>query len=481
LEALFIGTNDIFGRVFAAGDYHVERDSSIEGLNFERNDHSTQALTWNHKRGQDSGVKVIVANTGRKYEYGRGQYSHLTTPHDDGALVLGTDDELMLKVAGSLYLNNQHILLLGGNVSRKTNRFSYNGRLDYCTVHDPDCRFTRSPSIQGSEEFSTTTYNVHLADQWQVSDQLSVNLGLHASTDQYSDYTRVEPRFSFRYQLSEPWALTGAAGSYHQHPTQGWGVTARSFRAWAIPRQTPLSRYVLPGIGNPELKPPTANHFVIGLERDIDDNWSWKAEVYHKELDDLIGATRQAEYSYDNGWSGTATGAELLITKLPSDDSRFSGWAAFSIARARRTNKQTDETTRFLGDLPFGANLVINYRISEKWSFGVKAIYAHGRPYSPIIGFKLDANSDVIPIYDEFNSADLPDYLGLDLHLQRDWEYKALKGAFFLDVLNALDRTNASNFALPAATPDLTLANNGARDPEAGLEMLVSLGIKVTY
>ena len=67
-----------------------------------------------------------------------------------------------------------------------------------------------------------------------------------------------------------------------------------------------------------------------------------------------------------------------------------------------------------------------------------------GNPDTPIIDSYYNVDSDIyMPVYGAVNSSRLPTFHQLDLRVDKNWEWKHLKLAIYIDVQNVY------NFAIP--------------------------------
>ena len=79
----------------------------------------------------------------------------------------------------------------------------------------------------------------------------------------------------------------------------------------------------------------------------------------------------------------------------------------------------------------------------DSWQIGGTARYSTGRPYTPAVG-AAEGDGFPEPVYGDPMSSRLADYFRLDARLTRFQRFGGRLAVFYLEVLNVLDRENAS-------------------------------------
>ena len=101
---------------------------------------------------------------------------------------------------------------------------------------------------------------------WNVTDVVEVELGLRAERNDYTKQNFVHPRMAVNWYATDDLKLSVKAGQYNRFPDIDT---------------------VLKKLGNPGLKSPTADHYAVGADYQINDIWKTSVEVYQKNLGDL--------------------------------------------------------------------------------------------------------------------------------------------------------------------------------------------------
>lgn len=318
-----------------------------------------------------------------------------------------------------------HETSLGGSLQSVRAEYDIDALNARCTEYDPECDYTGAERVQGTGRINASITNLYAKNRWQFTPEWAVTGGVHHSHDGYLDRRYTEPRVGAEWKWSPSLLFTAAWGRHNQFPA---------------------GDQVLAGFGNTGLRHLRATHSVLGVSQQLDEGWSWRVEAYQKKFSDFVVAA-DPPVNYLNGASGRAHGLELLIKKGAAKDgaSKFSGWFSLSLSRARRQNDITGQEFPFEFDQPVIANLVVQYKKSDRWQFGAKWSYHTGAPNTPIID-NNDRYPDgrVRPTYGPINSERLPSYHRLDL--RADWVLSP-RYRFYVEVINAYARKNISGYS----------------------------------
>jgi len=122
--------------------------------------------------------------------------------------------------------------------------------------------------------------------------------------------------------------------------------------------------------------------------------------------------------------NGQSYGMELLLRRKPTG--RVSGWISYTLSRSERIYSCGLRPSDF--DQTHLLNVVVQVRLPWKLMAGARLYVATGRPVT-----LLDPTLGTSQIR---NNARLPDYVQLDLRLDREWIFKKWALAAFLEVVN---------------------------------------------
>ncbi len=344
-------------------------------------------------------------------------------------------------------LGTDHLLALGGQVTRLRADYDIKFRDTGCTEFDVDCSYTESDQLSSEAQIEVTSEQLYIEENWYPTQQLALTAGLSGQHEDYLDESFLEPRLHIEYSLPSDWTYSVGYGRYHQMPALN---------------------QVEKVFGNPQLTHFDATHYVAGIEHIGMNGWEWKSEVYYKVMENLVSSDPITRYN--NSGEGKAAGVELFLRKMRTD--RWSGWLSLALSKAERTNTATDESFPFEYDQPVAVTLVGNYHINDKWEVGAKWWYHSGAPYTPITGATEDPDRDgrYIAVYGDINSERMPNYHRLDLRLSRSFSEKTTA---YVELINAYGQKNVSGYEYSADYTD--------KDPIYQLPMLISFGITTSY
>lgn len=232
----------------------------------------------------------------------------------------------------------------------------------------------------------------YLADDWVLTDGLTVNLGLRASgwrqagpftqftftpdgqiTDSVTyrarqkvkDFWALEPRFSFRYAL-QPTASVKAGISRN---AQYLHLVSNAYTALPIDIWVPSSALV---------KPQYAWQYAAGYFRNFRNNtFEASVEIYYKTLANQLEyregyvpgpMNKDLEYEFVTG-SGRTYGAEFFIRK---NQGRWQGWLGYTLSRATRQFAELNQSRPFpaRSDRRHDLSLVSSYKWTNRWTLG---------------------------------------------------------------------------------------------------------------
>jgi len=412
------------------------------------------------------------------------------------------------------WLRGDHTVELGGGVDLLNTSIDWHMRPDETFL---DMLQTRKIGyvLDFVQTKESERFNTYVQDRIRVGERLSVQPGFRI--DYYTIINRayVQPRLNLSYRLDPITTLRGAWGMYCQSP----GYEKLLFDQYSFFDLSSASS---------NLGAEKAMHFVLGLDRWIDNRWQLRIESYYKKFSDLIvqsyvpgtlyttsqvpggdphlpsGWTSPAAYIGDslttipvNRATGQSYGVELLLEKRNAESSdRLSGWLGYSLASAVRVNG--DITIPFRFDQRHTVNLVLDYRASSWLDLGIRWKYGSNFPFTQPVGIKprivtstengvpvkilqTDSKGNVVFDIDRGGDANrfsgrLPAYHRLDLRATAHAGYWGLNWDFYLDVINVYNRKNVFAYRF-WIRDDLTIG----RGETTMLPILPTLGFSVRF
>ncbi len=282
--------------------------------------------------------------------------------------------------------------------------------------------------------YRTVAPGLWVEGTWKPLEGLTLVPGLRFDYDSFLGRSWLDPRFAARYALDENTVLKGGVGLYHQTPVVQMATTE-----W----------------GNPDLAEEGAIQYALGVERRIAGPVVLDVQVYLKELFDLALATdrttvrngQTVPLRYVNEGTGRAYGLEVLLRYDP--DGRFFGWLAYSLSRAERDQQVLGGGFGAGGDAydqPHNLIALGTLELPEIWeglSAGARLRWSSGNPYRRVVGSVYDVDADDyqrLPL--ESRDLRLPDFLQLDVRVDKKWTYDEWSFSAYLDILNVTNRQN---------------------------------------
>jgi hypothetical protein len=416
LSFIAAGASDSLKATFEENHEEALRDPDFAGPASLDQGFDSQGLVWNW-RGEGRDLKSILSHITETESliYGRDQHEKTDT------------NRLLSRALYTQKLNDRHTLSAGASFQDITYDMDFNAKLVACNDLDPECSTVDAQYITYRNELKVRAYEGYVEDRWSLTPRQALTFGAHYSGDDYLSEGRVEPRLRYDFQLNDGLATYLAAGQYSQ---------------------LPRLREMIDVLGNPDLTTVKADHYVWGLTHQLGNGWRWGADLYYKDLTDVVISAEQdaAATNYSNGAEGSAYGVEFLVRKDLTD--RWHGWASLSLAESDRTNTRTGETVKFQYDKPVLFNLVATRQVGKWWTMGFRWTYQSGGRYTPIVDLAQSSTHPNVlePVYGELNSQKYPDFHRLDFRAEytrpKSWGY----WKFYVDVLNAYDQDNVATY-----------------------------------
>ncbi len=264
--------------------------------------------------------------------------------------------------------------------------------------------------------------------------RIDATAGVRVDQYNYLQSTRVSPRLSLRYALSQRWSASGAFGRYYQPPPF-------LFLA-AFPE-------------NRRLRPLRATHWVGGVRFAPSATARAGIEVYRKVYGDYpvsrdlpslslanVGDTfnvREALFPMISAGEGVSYGIEFSAERVDTG----SWWGQTNLALSRSRHAGSDGVLRNGSyDYPVVFNLTGGRRLNAKWELAVRASVLGGRPYTPFD--PVLSRQQRRGVYDRarVNAARAPAYGRLDVRADRRFSYMGSELLVFIGVQNLTNRRN---------------------------------------
>ncbi|MDZ7290633.1 MAG: TonB-dependent receptor [candidate division KSB1 bacterium] len=316
-------------------------------------------------------------------------------------------------------------------------------------------------------------FSAYLLDKMELARTFIVNAGLRLEyLDTKADYnpdlianvenpdqdlkrvdpkTRLSPRISLSYPITERGIIRFSYGHFYQLPTLQ--------RLYQNPYFESFNYIRTPTYGNPNLKPERSIQYEMGLQQQLGDNFKFDVTVYYKDVTDLL-QTRQVlagavagdrifniltNVSYAN-----VRGFSFSLLKRRGLNSPFSASLdyTFQIAEGNfsdpadnfydsKSGKETEQTFVFLDfDRTHTLNGTFALTQPNNWTASVIASFWTGTPYTPSLP------SSLTPVQFQENSGRRPTYLNVDFRAEKFFKFAGLDFSVFTQIENALDLKN---------------------------------------
>jgi len=451
----------------------------------------------------------------------------------DHALTLfafGADDRLTLIQTGSaedVNINFGTHLLFHRFLLR--DRWRLNDRMTLTSSLAPG--FTRNDFTVGAKEldfsfeFRLPIYTLDWREDFtfKVSPELTVNAGLDhrmgravfSMDNPMPTYVVVYPGNTFTYTATQPYKRTmkGFTQGYWVeaviqptdtlklvpglrldrwdfYKTQGYSLMPRATARWEfLPGSTakaayglyeklPEAFYLLDRIGNPNLDPQRAHHFVLGLEQvftpvinlDLQGFYNLKSRNPEATTAQTSTDSTLSSENFASTATGRAYGLELLLRHLATADGTFYGWISYTLSRSLERDRSSDTTAQTQTqagnndpvlqpsrehisafDQTHILTVVGQWVLPYGFEFGLRFRLVTGNPYTPLDQgtpiFDGDSDSYSLDLTGvKTNSKRMPNFKQLDLRIDRTFTFDLWKLTPYLELINATYAKNVESY-----------------------------------
>ncbi len=307
-------------------------------------------------------------------------------------------------------------------------------------------------------------------DEWKPTDRITATYGLRAEWLDLANAITLDPRATVAYQLNPDWALKASTGIYHQflHLVSAGEYTFFDF--W-VPGTAPLP-------------PSRSTQYILGLSGYPSDSYFASCEVYYKKLNNIV-EYNEAKFLSDSieaifpRGTGQAYGIEFFLRKQISD---FTGWIGYTLSWV------TEQIPALNNGQPFyptydqrnDIQLVLNYKLSDRWTFGATWTYATGQAYTADIGYYHVALDEVglqqvFDVPGGVGDERLPDYNRADVSATYSFLMFGKSAKASLDVFNVYNHRNVWFRVVDAQSQPPQISD------VLSLPIIPTLGLEVTY
>jgi len=289
----------------------------------------------------------------------------------------------------------------------------------------------------------------YLQDQWKINVRLTFQGGIRLSKYEPHDRLYFQPRFGFKYNLTENCKFKFSTGRYHQFifTTNDDNEILRVVDFWEpVPANLPVQESL---------------HTIAGLEQWLGEGFTFSLEGYYKAYPSVLDGNPNNDPSDDTddfiAGSGYAYGGEILLKR---ERGRLTGWIGYAYSRVYKhidlnqdgiISRQDGEKFPLKYDTPHRVNILLNYRLSDKSNLSFNYVFQNGQRYTPVVAkvFHRSGFTDLLNPYGNLstlngktNTATFPNYIRADLGYARDINFCGISGTFKIQIINVSNHFN---------------------------------------
>ena len=285
----------------------------------------------------------------------------------------------------------------------------------------------------------------------------------------------VEPRLGFKWNITEDLRFKLAAGRYSQNlvaANNDRDVVNLFYGFLSAPDNLPSTITQRDG-STREVKDPLqrANHYVAGIEYDINREFTVNFETYFKDFRQVTNLNRNKYFDDTDEFAdkpdalkkdyiietGHAYGADV---QLKYEKDKLYLWAVYGYAYVDRFDGI--QTYNPIWDRRHNLNMVASYAFGkfDAWKVNVRWNFGSGFPFTRTQGFYgsvpfngdintnyATSNADLTTVFGPLNDGRLPAYHRMDIGVTKTWRFDENKSLQLdLSVTNTYNRENIFYF-----------------------------------
>ena len=276
-----------------------------------------------------------------------------------------------LQADASYKLSAAHTLRFGGAYTRQSTR-SINA-VNVFPVDDSGAQVGNTPVLINDNSGKVGQLaSLYAQDEWRIDPQLTFNYGLrYDSVDAFTKEHQWSPRLNLAYKLTGDTALHAGYARYFTPPPQEL-ASQQSINLYAGTTNQPE-------IANSDpVKAERTHYFDLGLDHKVNDNLSLSADVYYKNITNLLdeGQFGQAlilsPFNYAKGF---ARGLEMSARY---NDEHWSAYANFAYQKAMGRNIVSSQSLFGADELSYIANHYVYLDHDQTYTLSGGASYRFG-------------------------------------------------------------------------------------------------------
>jgi len=276
------------------------------------------------------------------------------------------------------------------------------------------------------------------------NDATLVETESYSNNEVVETFGGLEGRVSARYFLLEDFSVKASYNNTFQYiHTLSTNTTVSPTDTWKL--------------SDKNIDPQQAQQFAIGLYKNFEENtYEVSLEGYYKTYDNIldykVGAQLLLNESLETEviqGEGKSYGIEFLIKK---NKGRWNGWLGYTYSRtelkldSEHPEERVNNGNYFPAnyDKPHDFSAVLNYKMTQRFSFSANFAYQTGRPITYPVG-TYEFGGAEYTLYSDRNKFRIPDYYRLDVGFNYEGNHKIKKfvhSFWNLSIYNVLGRNN---------------------------------------
>jgi hypothetical protein len=314
-------------------------------------------------------------------------------------------------------------------------------------------------------------YAGYISDEWKPDERWAITPGLRIDGITSRPEIGIDPRITVRYIVNPDITLKASYGIYHQYLKLSSNPLFTASDIW-LPVDSTQAASV-------------ADQYVLGISTAPFDGFTFDVETYYKTYTNLVqlkpnvqGGSKLSDVFFVG--SGFSYGIEFFLQKRIGD---WTGWLGYTLAYTRLKFPDIDNGAVFppTYDRRNDLDLVITYRVNNRWTLGSTFVYATGQAYSQTTALynagEPDYTGKLIPIDGSMNGLRLEPYNRLDISATYSFSLFSDKrnAELNFDIYNVYNHRNVwfkrvDTSTDPATSQDVRL-----------LPILPTFGLQITF
>ena len=427
----------------------------------------TNSLQWRYVPNSKFLSTLSLANTNYQFDVNLkvSEEDSLGNAQESQFIVFNEINDWTLKEKIDWFISDKNTLTAGFEFKKLGMNFKFG--IDDITFFKQN----QKPSI----------LSVFLQDKWNITPLLTLQPGIRASKYELHNNIYIEPRIGLKYLINENLAINAAWGKYNQFlfTTNNENAILNIVDFWQ-----PVQK---------NYKAKSLQQYILGVEQWIGEGYYLSLEGYYKPYDNVITDNPNNDpVNLDDDYiegSATIYGVELLLRK---NIGKLNGWIGYSFSNSQqeydfnsdgKISEQSGERYSPKTDQPHTLNIVANYSLNEKNTFGLTVSNSSGRPYTPTVGYTYTQNlasgggdtynnpyGNLTELAGLKNSVRFPTYLRADVSWARKISPFGWDGNFKLQIINVTNHFNTLLYEWDLEDDSVTAIGMFPFFPSIGIE-----------